>query len=216
MHAQVKLLRVLQQREFNRLGSSRLIPMRARLIFATHKNLEKMVASGDFREDLYYGINVVRVNSPSLREHPEDIPAIAQHYVNQYAQMYHKPITHIEPDALRLLQAQPWNGNVRELENVLQTATILGTEKSIRVEDLPFRPVARNVVSIGDYKSSGSFEEMMRDYKLKVAETAIRENNGNKSQAARSLNISRAYLHRLLRLADGGDAEINSAEAEAV
>lgn len=216
MHAQVMLLRVLQQREFSRLGSSRLVPMRARMVFATHKNLERMVALGEFREDLYYRINVVRIKSPALREHPEDIPAIADHYVRHYAQMYHKPVTHIEPDAIRLLQAQTWRGNVRELENVLQTATILATEKSIRVQDLPFEAPPSNIVNIGDYDPNGSFEMMIRDYKLKLAETAIRENNGNKSQAARSLNISRAYLHRLLRLAEGGDAEIAGDEAEAI
>jgi len=215
MHAQVMLLRVLQQREFSRLGSSRLIPMRARLIFATHKNLEEMVAAGEFREDLYYRINVVRVNSPALREHPEDIPAIAEHYVRQYAKMYRKPVTHIEPDAIRLLQAQQWHGNVRELENVLQTATILAPEKAIRVEDLPFRAPAGNVVSIGDYDPNGSFEILMREYKVKLAETAIRENNGNKSQAARSLSISRAYLHRLLRLSDGVDPEMSRVESAA-
>jgi len=216
MHAQVMLLRVLQQREFSRLGSSRLIPMRARMVFATHKNLERMIDQGEFREDLYYRINVVRIKAPALRERPEDIPAIADHYVRQYAQMYHRPVTHIEPDAMQVLQAQNWRGNVRELENVLQTATILATENTIRVQDLPFQAPPSNIVNIGDYNPDGSFENMIRDYKLKLAETAIRENNGNKSQAARSLSISRAYLHRLLRLADGGDAEIANDEAEAV
>jgi len=217
MHAQVMLLRVLQEREFSRLGSNRLIPMRARVIFATHKNLEKMVASGEFREDLYYRINVVRVNAPALREHPEDIPAIAVHYVRQYAQMFQKPVSRIEPDAIRLLQRQPWNGNVRELENVIQTATILAAGGAIRVGDLPFRAPAANVVSIRDYESNSSFEELIRDYKFKLAESAIRENNGNKSQAARSLSISRAYLHRLIRLGEDGDnSDLNEPDAEVV
>jgi DNA-binding NtrC family response regulator len=217
MHAQVMLLRVLQEREFSRLGSNRLIPMRARVIFATHKNLEKMVANGEFREDLYYRINVVRISAPALREHPEDIPAIAGHYVRQYAQMFQKPVSRIDPDAIRVLQRQPWNGNVRELENIIQTATILATGASIRVEDLPFRAPAANVVSIRDYETNGSFEEMIRDYKVKLAETAIRENNGNKSQAARSLSISRAYLHRLIRLGEDGDSsDLDNAEAEVV
>lgn len=217
MHAQVILLRVLQEREFSRLGSNRLIPMRARVIFATHKNLEKMVAAGEFREDLYYRINVVRVNSPALREHPEDIPAIAGHYVRQYAQMFQKPVVRIEPEAIRVLQHQPWNGNVRELENIIQTATILAPGATIRVEDLPFGAPAANVVSIREYDTNGSFDDRIRDYKIKLAETAIRENNGNKSQAARSLSISRAYLHRLIRLADGTDnSGLSDEEAEVV
>jgi DNA-binding NtrC family response regulator len=216
MSAQVMLLRVLQQREFSRLGSSHLIPMRARLIFATHKNLEKMVTTGEFRADLYYRINVVRIVSPALREHPEDIPAIADHYVRLYAQMYHKSVTHIEPEVIQLLQAQSWRGNVRELENVLQTATILARGKSIRVEDIPLPPAARNVVGIQDCDLSGSFEFMVRNYKVKLAEAAIRENKGNKSQAARSLSISRTYLHQLLRLAEDSDAEMSDAEAKVV
>jgi DNA-binding NtrC family response regulator len=216
MRTQVMLLRVLQQREFSRLGSSRLIPMRARLIFATHKNLEKMVTTGEFRADLYYRINVIRITSPALREHPDDIPAIADHLVRQYARMYHKPIMYIEPEAVHLLQAQSWQGNVRELENVLQTATILAPGNSIRAEDIPLPPVARNTVNIAECDISGSFELMVRDYKVKLAEAAIRENKGNKSQAARSLSISRTYLHQLLRLAEDSEAEMSDAEAKAV
>lgn len=202
MRTQVMLLRALQQREFSRLGSSRLIPLRARVIFATHRNLEEMVTLGTFREDLYYRINVVRIHAPSLRDHTEDIQEIAEHYLRQYARMYSKPVVSIEPEALSRLRSYNWPGNVRELENVLQRATIVATGKSITPSDLALNIESDNVVCINDFDCTSSFEQKLRDYKIKLAESAIREHNGNKTQAARSLQISRAYLHRLLRLAD--------------
>jgi DNA-binding NtrC family response regulator len=204
LYTQVKLLRVLQQREFSRLGSNRLIPLRARLIFATHQDLSEMVAQGKFRQDLYYRINVMRIDAPPLQDHPEDIPQIATHFLNRYAQMYQKSIRDFEPDALTMLQTYAWPGNVRELENVVQRAIIIARGESIRAEDLPLnmREENVNVVDIADFHPAGSFERQLRDYKIKLAETAVRENHGNKTLAARSLCISRAYLHRLIRLAD--------------
>lgn len=210
LHAQVKLLRVLQEREFSRLGSNRLIPLRARMIFATHKDLDEMVGQGEFREDLYYRINVVRINTPPLREHPEDIPQIAMHFLQHYSQLYRKPIDGIEPEAQAMLQSHAWPGNVRELENVIQRALILAGGDSIRAEDLPLDITeelginiqGENVVCIGDHNQSGSFEQQLRDYKIKLAANALRENHGNKTLAARSLRISRAYLHRLIRLGE--------------
>lgn len=212
-HAQVKLLRVLQQREFCRLGSSRLIPLRARMIFATHRNLEEMVSRGEFREDLYYRINVVRISAPPLRDRLDDIPLLAEHFRQQYSQKYQKRVTRIAPDALSLLQNHTWPGNIRELENVIQSATIFCADDTIHAEDLPLHNPADNVVCIGDYDPGGSFEHRLRDFKIKLAETAIRENKGNKTLAARSLNISRAYLHRLIRLAED-DGLLNESNME--
>jgi DNA-binding NtrC family response regulator len=114
----------------------------------------------------------------------------------------------IESDAMQMLQNYAWPGNVRELENVMQRAIILAPGMTLRVEDLalslPEEDVeeSEDVVNIGDYHPAGSFERQLRDYKVKLAVTAVRENNGNKTLAARSLSISRAYLHRLIRLAD--------------
>jgi DNA-binding NtrC family response regulator len=213
LFTQVKLLRVLQQMEFSRLGSNRLIPLRARLVFATHQDLSKLVAEGKFRQDLFYRINVMRIESPALQEHPEDIPRIARHFLRQYGQMFQKPMDDIEPDALSLLRHYRWPGNVRELENVMQRAIILAAGKTVRTEDLSISideveselgelGDIGDVVDIGDYHPAGSFERQLRDYKIKLAVTAVRENNGNKTLAARSLCISRAYLHRLIRLAE--------------
>jgi DNA-binding NtrC family response regulator len=208
LFTQVKLLRVLQQMEFSRLGSNKLVPLRARLIFATHRDLAKLVAEGKFRQDLYYRINVMRIESPPLQEHPEDIPRIARHFLLQYGQVFQKPMADIEPDAMALLQGYSWPGNVRELENVMQRAIILATGQTVHVEDLSLNSQEDDggdiddVVDIGDFHPAGSFERQLRDYKVKLAVSAVRENNGNKTLAARKLCISRAYLHRLIRLAE--------------
>ncbi len=204
LYTQVKLLRVLQQREFSRLGSNRLVPLRARLIFATHQDLGEMVAQGKFRQDLYYRINVMRIDSPSLQEHPEDIPQIANHFLRHYSKMYQKATREIDPSAMNMLQSYAWPGNVRELENVIQRSIIMSKGTSVRLEDLPLNVREESVVDISDYQPSGSFELRLRDYKIKLATTAVRDNNGNKTLAARSLCISRAYLHRLIRLGEPG------------
>jgi len=161
-----------------------------------------MVAQGKFRQDLYYRINVMRIEAPPLQDHAEDIPQIANHFLLHYSQMYQKPIEEFEPAAMALLQSYSWPGNVRELENVIQRSIILAREEHIRIEDLPLNLREENVISIADHHPAGSFERQLRDYKIRLAETAVRDNHGNKTLAARSLCISRAYLHRLIRLAD--------------
>jgi DNA-binding NtrC family response regulator len=202
LFTQVKLLRVLQERQFSRLGSSRLFPLRARLIFATNKNLPEMVAQGKFREDLYYRMNVVSIETPPLQDHAEDIPQIAEHFLRQYSQMFQKPMESIEPAALALLENYSWPGNVRELENVIQRAIVAAAGDMIGMADLPLNIQEGNVLRIVDGVAASSFEQQLREFKLNVAEKAIREHNGNKTLAARSLCISRAYLHRLIRPAD--------------
>jgi DNA-binding NtrC family response regulator len=202
LYTQVKLLRVLQQMEFSRLGSNRLIPLRARLIFATHQDLAKLVEEGKFRQDLYYRINVMRIHSPALADHGEDIPQIATHYMQHYSKLFQKPMEAIGSEAMAILQSYPWPGNVRELENAIQRAIILAPHQTIRPEDLPLSIHADKVIDISEYNPEGSFERQLRDYKVKLATDAVRENNGNKTLAARSLGISRAYLHRLIRLAE--------------
>jgi DNA-binding NtrC family response regulator len=211
LFTQVKLLRVLQQMEFSRLGSNKLIPLRARLIFATHRDLGKLVAEGKFRQDLFYRINVMQIESPALQEHAEDVPRIARHFLRHYSQVFQKPMVDIEPDALAILQNYPWPGNVRELENVMQRAIILAAGQTVRSEDLSLNSQEPDddgggdiddIVDIGDFHPAGSFERQLRDYKIKLAVAAVRENSGNKTVAARKLCISRAYLHRLIRLAE--------------
>ena len=210
LFTQVKLLRVLQQMEFCRLGSTRVTPLRARVIFATHQDLGKLVAEGKFRQDLYYRINVMQIESPGLRDRVEDIPWIADHFLRHYAALFDKDVCGIDPDAMETMLNYPWPGNVRELENVMQRAIIQTSGPTVRAEDLSIHlahdaddAIADeiDIVDFSDYNPTGTFERKIRDYKVRLAVNAVREASGNKSLAARSLSISRAYLHRLLRLA---------------
>jgi DNA-binding NtrC family response regulator len=142
------------------------------------------------------------VEVPSLQDRKEDIPLIANHFLRLYTELFQKPVDAIDAEAMKVLQQYAWPGNVRELENVVQRAVILTSDPIIKVHDLPVETQPEGVVNIEDYRGEDSFESRLREYKLKLAENAVREHDGNKTLAARSLKISRAYLHRLLRLAD--------------
>ena len=199
LNTQVKLLRVLQQREFCRLGSSRPTPLRARVLCATHRDLPRMVEEGTFRQDLYFRINVMTIHSAALRDNIEDLPLLTQHFLEQYSKLYEKPMYGIQPGAMDLLLAYSWPGNVRELENVIQRAIIMAAGTRIGPEDLPDSLQQLNSFLVDDSEPGGSFEGQLRDYKVKLATKAVEDASGNKTVAARSLNISRAYLHRLIR-----------------
>ena len=211
LQTQVKLLRALQQREFTRLGSGRPIPLKARVLFATHRDLSRMIAENTFRLDLYYRINVMTIKSPSLSEHPEDIPVLVDAFLKQYAEIYNKPVSTWSPEALALLQEYDWPGNVRELENVIQSAIICADAETIESKDLPERFQQTELKLAEDVVQAGTFERMLRDFKIKIATKAIEDCNGNKTMAARNLNISRAYLHRLIRVSDEFESEAHVA-----
>ncbi len=207
LQTQVKLLRVLQQREFTRLGGNRAIPLRARIILATHRDLPRMIEAGTFRLDLYYRIQVMTINAPALADRPEDIPELARHFLKMYGETYMKPMTEISAAAMNMLEQYDWPGNIRELENAIQSAIIRADGDTIEPGDLPERLREQEDLELADDLESdlpqlGSFERLLRDYKVKLATKAIKDCNGNKTLAARSLDISRAYLHRLIRLAD--------------
>ena len=198
-HTQVKLLRVLQERQFSRLGSSSIVPLNARILFATHRNLAKMVEEGRFRLDLYYRVNVMGIKAPSLRDHTEDIPTLARHFLEKYSEIYRKPVRSITPGAMALLVDYHWPGNVRELENVIQKAIILTDDDRVCPEHLPEDLQQPDLLGVGESMPGASFDDQLRDYKVKLAQRAVAECNGNKTLAARSLNISRTYLHRLIK-----------------
>ena len=200
---QVKLLRVLAQREFSRLGNNRVIPLQARVLFATHRNLGQMVETGEFRRDLYYRVNVLSIPCPALREHIEDIGPLAEHLVQQYANQFGKPVLGIDSEALAVMREHDWPGNVRELENVIQRAVIVARHEQITLADLP--ESLRQEESLLEHSrlailpSGGSFETKLQQYKVRLATQAIANCGGNKTLAAKQLDISRAYLHRLIR-----------------
>ena len=135
-NTQAKLLRVLQEHEFERLGGTRTIRVDVRLIAATNRNLAQMVANGQFREDLYYRLNVVSIDMPPLRERKEDIPVLAQFFVQKYAAELKKKIEGVTPDAQKLLLRYNWPGNIRELENAIERAALLADSRFIEADDL--------------------------------------------------------------------------------
>jgi DNA-binding NtrC family response regulator len=202
LNTQVKLLRVLQQKEFSRLGSNKLIPLNARVLFATHRNLQQMVEEGTFRRDLYYRVNVMTIQVPPLRERTQDIPLLARHFLKQYAAEFGKAVFDIRPSAMEALVEYEWPGNIRELENVIQGAIILADGDGLTRNDLPdfLQQIADDESEAAGSSDVESLEGLLRQYKVSLANKAVLECNGNKTLAARKLRVSRAYLHRLIRL----------------
>jgi transcriptional regulator with PAS, ATPase and Fis domain len=136
---QVDLLRVLETKEFTRLGGTKPIKVDFRVLCATNQDLENLVRDGSFREDLYYRINVVSIQVPPLRERREDIPVLAQHFLDKFARQMNRPFRSIDPAAMERLARHPWPGNVRELANAIERALVVGTPPAVREEDLPLR-----------------------------------------------------------------------------
>ncbi len=199
LQTQVKLLRVLQQREFCRLGSCKLIPLKARILAATHRPLEQMAEAGTFRVDLLFRLNVVTIEIAPLRERADDIPMLAQFFLEQSAAAFGTTVNAIDPAAMDMLVRYRWPGNVRELENAIQSAIILVDGNTITPQTLPKSVQEATPSPAGEPEEPLSFEEQLREYKIELAKKALAQSNGNKSVAARNLHISRAYFHRLLR-----------------
>jgi len=197
---QVKLLRVLQEREFERLGGTKTLKVDVRLIAATNRDLRAALEEGTFREDLYYRLNVVPIDIPPLREHKEDIPDLVDHFLPRFAKDNGKEIEGITPAALKLLKDYHWPGNVRQLENTIERAVALSRGKVLDAEDIHLdTDQARGAASdsvpfLPDGMTLESWEdEMIRE--------ALRRASGNKSQAARLLGLSRnALRYRLSKL----------------
>jgi DNA-binding NtrC family response regulator len=193
---QVKLLRVIQEREIKRVGDTRTLNVDVRIIAATNRNLAQAVEDGIFREDLYYRLNVIPMVLPDLRDRAEDIPLLATHFLLKYAKEADPPIESISKEAMRLLLAYDWPGNVRELENVIERAVILGCGPQILPEDLPdslhVRPTTAH--RQGDAHQL-TLEELERDY---IA-TVLHETNWHRLHAAQILGIDRRTLYRKIR-----------------
>jgi two-component system response regulator HydG len=198
---QAKLLRVIQERDFIPVGSTRPKKVDVRFVAATNKDLQREVAEGRFREDLYYRLNVITVNLPPLRDRPEDIGPLARHFLKRFAARMGKEIAAIDPAALAALQQYNWPGNVRELENVMERAVILTSGNMVNVEVIPLggdiraRAAAASPVTM---PRMVPLEEMERDH----IEAVLKGNNYNKFRTAEILQISRRTLDR--RIADFG------------
>jgi two-component system response regulator PilR (NtrC family) len=189
---QSSLLRVLEERVVTPVGDTHARPINVRIIAASNQNLEKMVAAGEFREDLLFRLNVVKLNLPPLRQRKEDIPALVHHFMEKYIVVLNKRITGITNGAMRALLNHEWRGNVRELENVIERAVIFAEDRQIGVEDLPFAaPGMTDDVSEDLKEALGQFERQHILY-------ALRRHNYDKAETARHLGIGVSSLYRKL------------------
>jgi DNA-binding NtrC family response regulator len=193
---QVKLLRILQEREFERLGSNKTIGIDVRVIAATNQDLRVALEQGTFREDLFYRLNVVPINVPPLRKRKEDIPYLAQYFLNKFARESARQMDGLTDDALRLLESHYWPGNVRELENVIERAVVLARSSRLTPEDIRLDDIHKKPVTADDsFLPPGM---TLDEYEKWLIQEALRRAKGNKSQAARLLGITRnAFRYRL-------------------
>ena len=204
---QVKLLRVLQEREFERLGGTRTIKVDVRVVAATNQDLRAALEQGTFREDLYYRLNVVPISIPPLREHKEDIPYLVDHFIERFAESSGKPIEGISPEALKLLVDFHWPGNVRELENIIERAVVMAAGTRIGTADIRLDVAAPGSNAAASAAGGSSATMFLPDgmtleqYEDKLIHDALRQAGGNKSQAARLLGLSRnALRYRLSKI----------------
>ena len=198
---QAKLLRFLQEREFERVGGTQLIRVDVRIIAATNRNLEAAVKEGRFREDLYYRINVVPIVLPPLRGRKEDVPVLAQFFMQRFSIESKKSFTEISQEALEALSAYDWPGNVRELANVIERAVVLGQPPIIQIEDLSPGIVAAEG-EIDNRPTPVSYHESVDEYRREVIVSALAQTQGNRAAAARLLGLQRSYLLRLMKAFD--------------
>jgi two-component system response regulator HydG len=191
LKTQTDLLRVLQEREITRVGGNQIIKVDFRCIAATNKDLEKLIEEGKFRPDLFYRLNVFRIELPPLRDRREDIPLLVDHFVRKLSLAMNKRINRVSPAAMNLLQQQPWLGNVRELENAVERAMVVGQEPELKEQDFIFKPQGISASN----GASKTLEDMERAHILRVVE----ECGGNQSRAAEALDIDRVTLYHKLK-----------------
>ncbi|MGA2697558.1 MAG: sigma 54-interacting transcriptional regulator, partial [Terriglobales bacterium] len=192
---QVKLLRVLQEREFERVGGTRPIAIDVRIVAATNKNLEEAVKAGLFRLDLFYRLDVLSVVMPALRTRREDIPVLADYFLTRYCQKENLKPKRIAPSTMACLTNYDWPGNVRELENTIERALVLSTSEIILPEDLPESLLEKDVPDSVNAK----YHAAVKDLKKQLILHALDESKGNYTEAARILGVHPNYLHRLIR-----------------
>lgn len=191
---QVKILRVLQERKMTRLGGVEQIPINARIVAATNKNLEEMVKKGDFREDLFYRLNVVRIEIPPLRERSEDIPLLAAYIIRKLSRDMSSRITGFTPEAIEALKSHHFYGNVRELENIIERAMIFTDSSTIDVKDLDLRSSVSRSMEKNEELSSSHDARSLRDLEKDAIIAALHRWEGNRTKASEELGITRRTL----------------------
>jgi Nif-specific regulatory protein len=188
---QIKLLRVLQEREFERLGATETIKVNVRLVAATNKDLEKAIANGDFREDLYYRLNVFTIFMPPLRERKSDVLLLADHFMEKFAREHHKRIKRISTPAIDMLASYHWPGNVRELENVIERAILVCETGVIHGHHLP--PTLQTAERSGTV-SRFSLDSSVAAYESDIIQDALKTTRGNRKRAAQLLDTTERII----------------------
>ncbi|HEX7722248.1 MAG TPA: sigma 54-interacting transcriptional regulator [Pyrinomonadaceae bacterium] len=199
MAMQSRLLRFLQDHRIERLGGTRSIELDVRIIAATNRNLEEMIKNGTFREDLYHRLNVVKLTMPPLRDRRDDVPLLASYFTMKYANECKRSVTGITPEARALLQTYDWPGNIREFENAIERAVVLGSADTIGVEDLPGR--VRDLAD-GGSQIAVNYNDAVKDAKRQIILNALAQSQGNYTEAAGVLGIHPNNLHRIIRTLD--------------
>jgi Nif-specific regulatory protein len=193
---QVKLLRVLQEREFERVGGTHTIKVDIRLIAATNRDLDEAARKGEFRQDLYYRLAVVRLTMPPLREHREDIPMLTRHFVQKYAKRSKVKAKPVSREAMAALVNYEWPGNVRELENAIERALVMGASDAVLLEDLPESLLEQESAA---EMHEGKYHASVKEWKKQLIFDAVAQTGGNYVEAAGILGVHPNYLHRLIR-----------------
>jgi len=195
---QVKLLRVIQEKEFEAVGSNKTIKVDIRVILASNKNILAEVKAGSFREDLYYRINVVNIHLPTLNERIADIPLLAQHFIKNFANLHNRNKIGITEQAIKKLQHYHWPGNIRELENIIERAILLGKEKMIDLDDLP-----KYILDITEPQKPGhsptSLKEALAEPEKNIILAALKANNWNRQETAKALQVNRTTLYKKMK-----------------
>ncbi|MFQ5739716.1 MAG: sigma-54-dependent transcriptional regulator [Acidobacteriota bacterium] len=203
LDTQAKLLRVIQEREFRRVGGLDSIKIDVRIIAATNSDLKLATDRGEFREDLYYRLNVIRISLPRLRERKDDIPLLAEHFLRRFCEENERPICSLDPEALRLLMEYDWPGNVRELENVIERAVVLAPPDGRITEDLFPREILESTsVNLGKLNLSdngASLRELVHEYERNLITSALKKTDWNQKRAASLLRVNPTTLNEKLK-----------------
>jgi two-component system response regulator PilR (NtrC family) len=197
LNLQVKLLRAIQEKEYTPVGTTSSLPVNVRFVASTNKDLAEEIKEGNFREDLYYRLNVVEIKLPSLKERQEDIPSLANHFVDIYRKQMNKGIRGISEEAMRFLINHDWKGEVRELENVIERAIIFCNEDYIEKNNLPDSFLGGD--SQFSFSLTGSLEDSVKKYERDIIMSALESTNFNKEKTAADLKVGLSTLYRKLK-----------------
>ncbi|MBW2646153.1 MAG: sigma-54-dependent Fis family transcriptional regulator [Deltaproteobacteria bacterium] len=200
LKTQAKILRILQEQKFERVGGTRTLKVDVRVVAASNKNLEEEIEKGSFREDLYFRLNVVPIEVPALRDRTEDIPLLVEEFLREFSKNDRLESKEMTPEAIRLLQDYHWPGNVRELKNLLDRLIIMTSDKIIDVKDVP-EPYAQTKTARKDSSlfMSASLKDAKKDFEKAYLIQKLRENQGNISQTAEAIGIERSHLHKKIK-----------------